>query len=258
MNEKRKRLKIRINVFDIFIILLVLCLIATLVYRVYNAVEENSGRNKTSYVVYFECTGEYNSIEKYLKNGDAVYLQSSGELLGYLTVVDQNSLVEILTDEATHVSETEQITENKAETVTETDSETATETEIKTESETETEAVSDTETGTETGTEALTEGAVSDTTENTTTAVYEELYAAAEVYRVAMLAEEESVTEADTEYAYIRIDFKGALRLNGNAQKSNIGDYFTVGQDKITVGSRIPVYTDSAQFTIHVTEIASN
>lgn len=86
-NNKKNRMKI--NAFDIFLVLLVLCLIGTLAFRIYNGVSEDKNSYNNHYVITFACDGEYDSLIKYVKDGDAVYLRS-GELLGYITFSETN------------------------------------------------------------------------------------------------------------------------------------------------------------------------
>lgn len=81
--EKKKDRK-KINAFDVVIVLLILCLIATFAYRVYDGVSDPTMKKDSKYVVAFEVNDEYISLCKYLENGEAVYLENSGELLGHL------------------------------------------------------------------------------------------------------------------------------------------------------------------------------
>lgn len=83
--ENNKKNRVKINAFDIFLVLLVLCLIGTLVFRIYNGISEDKNSYNNEYILMFACDGEYDSIIKYVKEGDAVYLRS-GELLGYISV----------------------------------------------------------------------------------------------------------------------------------------------------------------------------
>ena len=84
MNESKKRSKIRLNVIDVMIILLVIALIATVGYRIYAGVTEKSSNVSSKYVMTFECDSEYISMIKYLSAGKAVYFEHDGKLLGYL------------------------------------------------------------------------------------------------------------------------------------------------------------------------------
>ena len=81
-NQKQKK---GINAFDAVVILLLLCLVATFAYRIFTGFgKSEDGVAGSKYVMEFQCDGEYNSILRYLQNGDAVYLASDGKLLGYL------------------------------------------------------------------------------------------------------------------------------------------------------------------------------
>ena len=82
-NEKRRERR-RINAFDVVIVLLILCLIATFAYRVYDGIADPTMKKDPKYVLTFECDEEYISLTKYLENGEAVYFESNGELLGHL------------------------------------------------------------------------------------------------------------------------------------------------------------------------------
>lgn len=80
---KKKRERKRINAIDVAIILLILCLIATFAYKVYDGVADPTTKKDSKYVVSFVCD-EYTSVAKYLENGEAVYFEKNGELLGNL------------------------------------------------------------------------------------------------------------------------------------------------------------------------------
>jgi hypothetical protein len=88
--ENKKKNKFKINAFDVFLILLVLCLIGTLVFRIYNGVAEDKNSYNNEYLLKFKCEGEYDSVIRYVRDGDAVYL-ASGELLGYITFAESNN-----------------------------------------------------------------------------------------------------------------------------------------------------------------------
>lgn len=90
----------RMNLFDVVVILLVLCLIATLVYRIYVGIDKISGQANSEYIVEFECDSEYNSLLEYVREGDAVYLASNGDLLGYIYAPgdDHDAFYEIVDD----------------------------------------------------------------------------------------------------------------------------------------------------------------
>ena len=99
--ENKKKNRVKINAFDVFLVLLVLCLIGTLIFRIYSGISENKNSHNNEYVLSFECDGEYDSVIRYVKDGDAVYL-TSGELLGYITFSEQNKgeyPLQIVTDE---------------------------------------------------------------------------------------------------------------------------------------------------------------
>ncbi len=98
-NNKSKR---RINVIDVIIILLVLALIGTAVYRVYAAISDGSSKKGSDYIVTFECGSEYNTLIEYLKNGEEIYLTTNKALIGYIYDDPDDShgaVYEILTDE---------------------------------------------------------------------------------------------------------------------------------------------------------------
>lgn len=80
---KKKRERKRINAIDVVIILLILCLIATFAYKVYDGVADPATKKDSKYVVSFVCE-EYASLAKYLEDGEAVYFEKNGELLGNL------------------------------------------------------------------------------------------------------------------------------------------------------------------------------
>ena len=81
-NKKDKK----ITALDVVIVLLIIGLLATFAYRVYDGVADPAFDEDSKYSVEFVCEEEYNSIAKYLENGEAVYLASTGELLGNLYV----------------------------------------------------------------------------------------------------------------------------------------------------------------------------
>lgn len=83
-NKKIKKTKAKINGFDVFVILLVLCLIATVVYKLYISASINGNTESSDVTLKFKCDGEYDSIIDYLSDGDAVYLES-GEILGHIS-----------------------------------------------------------------------------------------------------------------------------------------------------------------------------
>ena len=80
---KKKRDK-KITALDVVIVLLVIGLLVTLAYRVYDGIADPVFKKNPKYTLSFVCDEEYNSIAKYLENGEAVYIASTGELLGNL------------------------------------------------------------------------------------------------------------------------------------------------------------------------------
>ena len=83
MSGNLKKKKYALNVFDIFIILLVVILIASVVYKISQTSAKEANQDNPVYTVSFECE-EYQSLAKYLADGEAVYVKSTGELLGYI------------------------------------------------------------------------------------------------------------------------------------------------------------------------------
>ncbi len=109
-DKKIKKTKAKINGFDVFVMLLVLCLIATVVYKVYSSVASDSNTENSNVTVKFKCDGEYDSIVDYLTDGDVVYLES-GEILGYISKnPDRNELFEVI-----YKSDEEDIEESSSE-----------------------------------------------------------------------------------------------------------------------------------------------
>ncbi len=81
---RKNKTKKRINAFDIAVILLLLCLVATFAYRIYAGVRaENVEADDVQYVLSFTCDEEYDSLLSYLSDGDAVYFEDD-KLLGIL------------------------------------------------------------------------------------------------------------------------------------------------------------------------------
>lgn len=80
---KKKRDK-KITALDVVIVLLIIGLLATFAYRVYDGIADPSFKKSSKYALSFVCDEEYNSIAKYLEDGEAVYIASTGELLGNL------------------------------------------------------------------------------------------------------------------------------------------------------------------------------
>ena len=150
------------NVLDVFIILLVVILIASVVYKISQNSKKNANQDNPVYTVVFECE-DYESLASYLLDGEEVYIKSSGELLGYIhkggDVIGAYALVVV--------------------------------------------------------DDADTEG-----------------------------------THSDDQYE--RVKFEGKLKLNGNTKKSGEGNYYTLEDLNLTVGSKIEVYTEDTEFTITV------
>lgn len=84
MSNDNKKARRKINVIDVVIILLVLALIGTAVYKVFTEISKKQLVKHSKYIVTFECDEEYNSLIKHLKSGDAVYFSANGTLLGYI------------------------------------------------------------------------------------------------------------------------------------------------------------------------------
>ena len=86
MAKNENKIKKRVNPFDVVIVLLVLCLVATFVYRIYTGVANKGGdSNLSNYVLTFRCEGTVDSVNDYFDEGEAVYLSVNGELLGYVS-----------------------------------------------------------------------------------------------------------------------------------------------------------------------------
>ena len=81
MSEKTKK-RVRLNVIDVLVIILVIALIATVVYRLYTGIDNKISPASSKYVITFEADDQYNSLTEYLSNGKAVYFASNGQLLG--------------------------------------------------------------------------------------------------------------------------------------------------------------------------------
>ena len=80
-NTSKKR---RINVIDVLIILLVLALLATVGYRIYDMITDNSDDKRSEFVIVFESGEEYRAMMDALADGDRVYFDSDGALLGFI------------------------------------------------------------------------------------------------------------------------------------------------------------------------------
>ncbi len=104
---KKKRERKKLNPFDVVVVLLILCLVGTLGYRVYQGVADPSFQKDSKYVVTFECDEEYNSVVKYLENNEAVYFSANGDLFGNLYAEKAGSdIVSIITEADTDAAET--------------------------------------------------------------------------------------------------------------------------------------------------------
>ena len=82
--KKTSKSRRRLNVIDVLIIMLVIALLATVGYRIYAQITDNSGDKKSDYVVVFESDEEYRAMIGALKKNDKVYFCSDGVLMGYL------------------------------------------------------------------------------------------------------------------------------------------------------------------------------
>lgn len=83
MANEAKRAKRKINPFDVIIIMLVLCLLGTLGYRIYDGVSTENVNRESQYFITFTCDDVYNSLADYLSEDAAVYFED-GTLLGYI------------------------------------------------------------------------------------------------------------------------------------------------------------------------------
>lgn len=180
MSDTSKKKQFSFNVFDVFIILLAVALIATVVYNVLQNSYKTATEDNPRYVMEFECESEYDSLAKYIKEGDEVYIKSNGELIGYIRKSDMMSTDAIVVVDKGTQDSTEEPTDEPAQNV-------------------------------------------------SGKAEYDDLYK--------------------------KVTFSGEMKLNGNTQKSRDGSYYSIEDFNITVGSKIEVYTDNAQFTITVKAI---
>ena len=96
MAKNKKAEKKKANPFDVTIILLLICLVATFGYKIYAGVAGDTSRNVSEYVIEFEGE-DCNSILSYLKQGNAVYLSSNDELLGYLYIGEEDKIGPVYT-----------------------------------------------------------------------------------------------------------------------------------------------------------------
>ena len=110
--KKEKKERRGINAFDVMIILLALCLIVALGYRIYQGVSTPDVVKNSKYVVEFECNEIYNSLPSYVDNDDIVYLANSGDVLGHIYMAKGDLYpLEIITDAAEDQPEDESGTE---------------------------------------------------------------------------------------------------------------------------------------------------
>ena len=90
----------RINAFDVMIILLVVCLVAALGYRIYTGVSDPDVGKTSDFVVEFECNDVYNSLAEYIDEGEQVYIAKNGLLLGSIYVDKKGGApIEFVTEE---------------------------------------------------------------------------------------------------------------------------------------------------------------
>ena len=108
MAKAQKKDKKRLNAFDVAIILLLICLIGTFGYRIYEGVADDSSKKMSEYVIEFECE-DYSSLVQYLAAGSEVYLAYNGELLGYLYAEEGDMRGAAYTLPETESDETEEV-----------------------------------------------------------------------------------------------------------------------------------------------------
>ena len=116
MARSEKKAKRRINPFDVVIVLLVLCLLATFGYRIYKGVEDKSDSKTSKYVLSFHCSENVDSLADYLEKGTPVYLSANNEVLGYIYDGKDSVQVSLITE-----GETADDTVEGSETLAETD-----------------------------------------------------------------------------------------------------------------------------------------
>ena len=87
--ENNKKTRFKINAFDIFLILLAVCLVATFGLKIYQGISEDKNSYNSEYILSFVCEGEYNSVIRSVREGDTVYLEN-GEILGYIAPPEKN------------------------------------------------------------------------------------------------------------------------------------------------------------------------
>ena len=80
--ESAKKSKRGINALDVVIILLIICLVGALGYRIYKGVSNPDLEKASKYIVEYECDEIFNSVADYVEAGDAIYFAQNGELLG--------------------------------------------------------------------------------------------------------------------------------------------------------------------------------
>lgn len=85
MKKERKRL----NVIDIVIILLLVALVGTAGYRIYNEVTKGEAAGQGNILLMFEAEVDDGGIVDYLKDGNAVYFTTDKTQLG--TLYDRSS-----------------------------------------------------------------------------------------------------------------------------------------------------------------------
>ncbi len=88
--ENNKKMRFKINAFDVFLIFLAVCLVATFGLKIYRGIAEDKNSYNSEYVLSFVCEGECNGVIRYVREGDTVYLEN-GEILGYIAAPDKNS-----------------------------------------------------------------------------------------------------------------------------------------------------------------------
>ena len=106
VKEKKTRGR-RINAFDVMIILLVVCLVAALGYRIYTGVSDPGVGSTSNYVIEFECEDVYNSLADYIEKDEQVYVAKNGLLLGSVYIDKKGGAPLELITEAEEVDETE-------------------------------------------------------------------------------------------------------------------------------------------------------
>ena len=65
----------------------------------------------------------------------------------------------------------------------------------------------------------------------------------------------EQITETE-EVKYNSVIFIGNLKLNAEAEAVSNGNYYTVGDVNIALGTTVDVYTEDAVFTIVITNVS--